>query len=171
MEEVFRVTARKTSQGVEASAKKPGQCKPFAGELPVNLTGALHVRLLRDCGDGKFITSALHKKLSIDPHSVEKGRPQLLFEIPSTSIQIKETETCLAISLDPLGLRSLQAASGCDVALQPLGGGGSEPAALVYTCDCFENTKQGHRMIQSYVMLCPGDGQDAPQGGRQAALG
>ncbi|CAE7223765.1 unnamed protein product [Symbiodinium sp. CCMP2592] len=147
IEECFRVTARKKGQGLET--KKMGTCKPFPGELPANLAGALHIRLLHACGNGHYITSALHKKLSIEPHSVDKGRPQLLFEIPPKSIQLKETKSCLAIRLDPLGQKSLQAASGCDVQLT--GDASSEPAALVYTSECFENTKQGQRMIQSYV--------------------
>eukprot|EP00439_Symbiodinium_sp_Y106_P042330 s1396_g5.t1 len=105
VEEIYRLSAK-------AGSKKGGSAgcagyKPFAGPLEMKLCAFVKVRLLQEC-------TALHKRLGMGPLSVDKGGPQLLFQLPASEVVVEEHANFLQVRLSKSALKSMKAAVGCD---------------------------------------------------------
>ena len=90
VEEIYRLSAK-------AGSKKGGSAgcagyKPFAGPLEMKLCAFVKVRLLQEC-------TALHKRLGMGPLSVDKGGPQLLFQLPASEVVVEEHANFLPLQV------------------------------------------------------------------------
>eukprot|EP00439_Symbiodinium_sp_Y106_P012448 s2363_g1.t2 len=128
VEEIYRVKAHKTKTTRNGT-------KLFPGALPSDACGGLLVRLLEHQGRRRFVTTVLHKRLSLEPHAVSKDGPQILYQMAPDETEIIEHETHLELTLSRKGINALRAAVGVDMPVKSRNAGNdaSADSTNVYT--------------------------------------
>ena len=92
-EEVYRFSHKQRKKAQGGTAPKGGS-KAFQGTVPSSCCAGLHLRLMEFIEDKQsnkcvFYTTTLHKRLAVDPHNLDKGRPQVLYELPSSEFRVQ----------------------------------------------------------------------------------
>ena len=147
VEEVFRLSAKKTGG--------PGK-KLCPGSLETRLCGWVTLRLLEEVElegqAGIFRCTLLHKRLGVDPSSIDKGSPQLLFQIPASEACVEEHPSFLQVRFSKNVQESLTRATGCDFSLREPKDAADENKDVFYTYDAFSNSASGIQNVKKYML-------------------
>ncbi|CAE6963511.1 unnamed protein product [Symbiodinium sp. CCMP2592] len=141
VEEVFRLSMRRDK-------KVPGS-KPFPAALPQDFCGGVHVRVMEPFQEGVFKTTLLHKRMTLECHSLDCSAPQILYQIPASQCRAGADPYKLVLKLTSAAVKALKAAEGLDFKMEATEDAREE--GMIYTADMFGPSAKGALAIKSYM--------------------
>jgi len=141
VEEVFRCS-------MQRNTRTPGT-KPFGASLPMDFCGGIHVRVMEPFPDAVFKTTLLHKRMSLECHSLDCSAPQILYQIPRDQCKIAANECKLLLKLSAGAMKALKAAEALDFRMEATEDAREE--STIYTADMFGPSAKGAQGIRAYM--------------------
>ena len=138
-EEIFRFSQK------AGKISTTGGAKAFQGPLPPSCTAQVVVRLLALYNPDKdkrvFVTTSMHRRLSLQPHATDKHSPSILYQLPAKHFLAQETAHCLMVKLSSEALQGMAKAAGFDTSVPGIDGAKPAGLALCFAYDSFQPNK------------------------------